>query len=69
MNEMPYPITNEAGELFCMAQRSPNGGGVILKGKNCEIPLTDLQMRALRPQDYCPRNKRSTKRRNYRQST
>lgn len=68
MNETPYPITNEAGQLFCMAQKSPDGIGVILKGKNCEIPLSELQVRATMPQAYCPRNKRNATRKSARPS-
>jgi len=68
MNEAPFPITNEAGQLFCMAQRSPDGSGVILKGKNCDIPLIDLQMRAQNPGKFAPRSKRNSNRKSARQS-
>ena len=66
MNDTPYPITNEAGQLFCMAQKMPDGAGVILKGKNCDIPLAELQMRATMPQVYNPRNKRASNRKSVR---
>lgn len=62
MNDNPYPITNEAGKLFCMAQRTPDGDGVVLKGKNCDISLAELQKRVMNPKKYAPRNKRPSNR-------
>ena len=32
-----------------MAQPTPDGDGVILKGKNCDISLAELQKRVLNP--------------------
>lgn len=55
---MTYPITNDSGKLFCMAEKSEDGKNVILRSKNCEISLSDLQLRAMMPQKYSPRNKR-----------
>lgn len=62
MNDNPYPITNEAGKLFCMAQPTPDGDGVILKGKNCDISLSELTKRVMNPRKYAPRNKRPSNR-------
>ena len=46
MGSNPYPIYNDEGKLFCKAATAEDGKETLLIGKNCSIPLKELQEKA-----------------------
>ena len=46
MQNKPYPVFNNEGRLFCKASRTDDGSDILLIGKNCSIPLKELQEKA-----------------------
>lgn len=57
--QKPYPITNSAGKLFCMAESVSDGSDIILRGKNCEISLNELKNHIMTWLSRGSRNKKS----------
>lgn len=62
MKETVYPILDENGTLFCMAQRTADGKDIRLIGKNGAMTLHQLEMKAIMPEACMPRSKRKNHR-------